>query len=257
MIIKKIFDSHLHIIDPHFPLVANAGYLPESFTVGDYLKRTDSFGIRGGAVVSGSFQAYDQGYLVDALSGLGSGFVGVTQLPPGTSAGEIGRLHELGVRALRFNLRRGMRLDLDEMIRLALLAFEVAGWHAELYVDSRELPDLAKLTNALPRLCIDHLGLSRAGFPNVMRLVERGAWVKATGFGRLDRAPTEAMLAISGINPDALLFGTDLPGTRAPTPCTGSDLELLCEALADESLVRKVLFDNAIALYRPAREPLS
>jgi len=28
-----LFDAHLHIINPRFPLVPNAGYLPPSFTV--------------------------------------------------------------------------------------------------------------------------------------------------------------------------------------------------------------------------------
>ena len=67
----RIFDAHFHIIDPRFPLVPNQGYLPEPFTVDDYRSRVS---VDGGAVVSASFQAYDQTYLVDALrvSGRGS-----------------------------------------------------------------------------------------------------------------------------------------------------------------------------------------
>lgn len=34
-----IFDAHLHVIDPRFPLVPNGGYLPEPFTAEDYLER--------------------------------------------------------------------------------------------------------------------------------------------------------------------------------------------------------------------------
>ena len=34
-----IFDGHLHIIDNRFPLIANNGYLPETFTCDDYLTR--------------------------------------------------------------------------------------------------------------------------------------------------------------------------------------------------------------------------
>jgi predicted TIM-barrel fold metal-dependent hydrolase len=29
---SKIFDAHLHIIDPRFPLIPNQGYLPDHFT---------------------------------------------------------------------------------------------------------------------------------------------------------------------------------------------------------------------------------
>ena len=57
-----VFDAHLHIIDPRFPLVASQGYVPEPFTVEDYRTRTAGLGITGGAVVSGSFQGFDQSY---------------------------------------------------------------------------------------------------------------------------------------------------------------------------------------------------
>ena len=103
----ELFDSHLHIIDPRFPLVANQGYVPEAFTAEDYLERVSSLGVRGGAVVSGSFQGFDQGYLVDALERLGGNYAGVTQLPSNVSEEEVLRLHAAGVRAVRFNLYRG------------------------------------------------------------------------------------------------------------------------------------------------------
>ena len=35
----KLFDAHLHIIAPGFPLVANHGYLPPFFTTDDYRRR--------------------------------------------------------------------------------------------------------------------------------------------------------------------------------------------------------------------------
>ncbi|NOZ83768.1 MAG: 2-pyrone-4,6-dicarboxylate hydrolase, partial [Epsilonproteobacteria bacterium] len=67
----KVFDSHFHIIDKNFPLVPNQGYLPDNFSVEDYKKRTENYNIVGGAVVSGSFQAFDQTYLLAALKKLG------------------------------------------------------------------------------------------------------------------------------------------------------------------------------------------
>ena len=102
----KIFDSHFHVIDKRFPLVSNEGYVPDEFSCEDYLERTKSFHIAGGAIVSGSFQALDQPYLIDALHGLGPCFVGVTQLPASVSDQEVLKLHAAGVRAVRFNLKR-------------------------------------------------------------------------------------------------------------------------------------------------------
>jgi predicted TIM-barrel fold metal-dependent hydrolase len=48
----RVFDAHLHVIDPRFPLIPNQGYLPDPFTVEDYLEKTSALDVRGGAVVS-------------------------------------------------------------------------------------------------------------------------------------------------------------------------------------------------------------
>jgi predicted TIM-barrel fold metal-dependent hydrolase len=246
----KVFDSHFHIIDARFPLVPNQGYLPDNFSCDDYLRAAGSFNLAGGAVVSGSFQAFDQGYLLASLAQLGPAFVGVTQLPASVSDEEILRLDAAGVRAVRFNLKRGGSEGVDKLENFARRVYEVAGWHAELYVDSRDLPDLFETLAALPAVCIDHLGLSKAGFPTLLRLVERGARIKATGFGRVDFDVKEALCAICAANPGALLFGTDLPSTRAPRPYSDDDLLLVWDVLG-EDLAKKILHDNAVAFYRP------
>lgn len=250
----RVFDAHLHIIDPRFPLQENNGYLPPPFAVEDYLDRVSGLGIVGGAVVSGSFQGFDQGYLLAVLSELNSSnpggrFVGVTQIPPDTGDDEIRRLDAIGVRAVRFNVRRGGSADIADLDRLARRVYEIAGWHAELYIDSRELPALLPTISALPAVSIDHLGLSRDGFGNLLRLVECGAYVKATGFGRVDLDPAEAMTRILEVNPHALVFGTDLPSTRAPRPFADTDLTALGERIGTRHL-QNVLWHNAVRLYR-------
>ncbi|MCA9661673.1 MAG: amidohydrolase family protein [Myxococcales bacterium] len=244
-----IFDAHLHIIDPRFPLVANQGYVPAPFPCERYLEHARRLGITGGAVVSGSFQAFDQGYLKEALARLGRGFVGVTQLPPTVTDAELRRLDRAGVRALRFNLRRGGSAGLADLDRLARRVHATVGWHAELYVDSAALDEVTATLVGLPAVSVDHLGLSRAGLPTLLRLVERGVRVKATGFGRIDMDPVEALQAIHAVDPGALMFGTDLPSTRAPRPFRDADVDLIRDALGDAG-ARRVLGDNARAFYR-------
>jgi predicted TIM-barrel fold metal-dependent hydrolase len=247
---RELFDAHLHIIDPRFPLVPNKGYLPEPFTVDDYLERTKSLSVVGGAVVSGSFQAFDQSYLIDALGRLGPSFVGVTQLPAAVPAGDVLRLHEAGVRAVRFNLYRGGSETLDDLEALAWRVHELAGWHAEFYVDSKDLPGLERRLAALPRISIDHLGMARDGCPALLRLVEGGAKVKAAGFGRVGErlGVAEALKQIAAVDPSALMFGTDLPGTRAERPFSEADIDLIVETLGG-ALARRVLRENALELY--------
>ncbi len=243
-----LFDAHLHIVDPRFPLVPNQGYVPEPFSVEDYMTRTAALEIVGGAVVSGSFQGFDQGYLLHALEQLGPRFVGVTQLAESVTDHELLRLHDAGVRAVRFNLRRGGRAALESLERLGSRVLSMLGWHSELYVDARDLPELEPRLRRLPRLSIDHLGLSREGLPSLVALVERGARVKATGFGRWDLDVPEALGTIARANPEALMFGTDLPSTRSRRPFADSDVDLVLDALGDD-LGRRVLHDNAVAFY--------
>src|SRR5690242_1145837 len=208
----RIFDAHFHIIEPRFPLVPNQGFLPDPFTVDDYRAR---FRADGGAVVSGSFQAYDQTYLIDALQRLGPTFVGVANVPPDISDEEVLRLRDAGVRAFRLNLHRGASLDGVEEQAHRLHA--LAGWHLEVYADVATLPPLD-----VPVLVLDHLGLT--GGEPLLEHVERGAYVKATRFGALD---IDVERTLAQIDPSRVLFGTDLPGTRSPRPFAPEDLDLV------------------------------
>ena len=246
----KLFDSHFHIIDESFPLVANQGYLPDHFSVTDYLARTKEYNVAGGAVVSGSFQGFDQEYLISALTQLGPDFVGVTQLPATTSDEELIKLNNARVRAVRFNLKRGGSEGIASLECLAKRVHEVVGWHAELYLDAKDLPELQRILIGLPAVCIDHLGLSSSGFTDLLSLVENGTFVKATGFGRVDFDVISAMQDIVAINPDALVFGTDLPSTRSPQPYSDNDYLMVIEALG-EAMAQKVFYENGINLYRP------
>jgi len=246
-----LFDAHLHVIDPRYPLIPNDGYLPPAFTAEDYRARISALGVTGGAVVSGSFQGFDQTYLLAALADLGAGFVGVTQLPVTAPDEQIRALAAAGVRAVRFNVRRGGSETLDQLDRLARRVHDLAGWHTELYIDAADLPDLAGTLATLPQVSIDHLGLSREGLPHLLRLVERGARVKATGFSRGDLDVPCALRAVARANPAALLVGTDLPSTRAPRPFADIDLDLIADALNDPDLTHAAFSGNATALYRP------
>jgi Amidohydrolase len=232
-----VFDAHLHIIDPRFPLVANQGFVPEPFTVENYRTATAALDIRGGAVVAGSFQGGSDPfmYLLHAIARLGPGFVAVVQPDRDMTAEKILELDAAGVRAVRFNLHRGGALDEG----LAMRVYEVAGWHSEVYADGRALAAHEARLRRLPRLVVDHLGLDDGALPILRRL---DCMVKATGFGRVD---LDVEATLRALDPAKLLFGTDLPGTRARRPFARADLELVAE------IAPAALAENARAWYRP------
>ncbi|MEU9132578.1 amidohydrolase family protein [Kitasatospora sp. NPDC048540] len=133
--------------------------------------------------------------------------------------------------------------------------YEVAGRHVELYLEALELADLLPVLSSLPAVSVDHLGLSAAGLPSLLRLVGSGAKVKARGFGRVSLDIDQTVRAIVRTNPTALMFGSDLPSTRAPRPFEDGEVQLLAE-LAGAANVNAVLHDNAAAFYRIAEHPL-
>lgn len=247
----KFFDSHFHIIDPVFPLFENQGFLPEYFTIDEYQQRLAAYNLAGGAIVSGSFQGLDQSYMLAALKTFGPSYVGVLQLEHEITDAEILKLNDAGIRGARFNMKRGVAQDLDDLEAFSKRIYELAGWHVELYIDSRELPSLKERLLKLPKVSIAHLGLSGEGFPTLLELAEKGVRIKATGYGRVDFPVAPAIRDLAAANPDILMFGSDLPSTRNPQPYADEDFLLIIDTLG-EDLAQKVFYDNAVAFYQPA-----
>jgi hypothetical protein len=82
------------------------------------------------------------------------------------------------------------------------------------------------------------------------KLAEKGIRVKATGFSRVDFEVKNVLKELYSANPKSLIFGTDLPSTRAPNPYSDNDFMLVVDALGEEG-ARDVLSRNAIEIYHP------
>ncbi|MEM1243312.1 MAG: amidohydrolase family protein [Pseudomonadota bacterium] len=245
----QIFDAHFHIIDKAYPLIPNQGYLPDEFTVDDYLACTQTLNISAGCIVSGSFQGYDQNYLIAALAKLGKNFVATTQLPFDATDETILFLNQQGIRGVRFNLYRGESIAAKSLLNFAKRVYELAHWHMEIYVDAKQLIELEATLLKLPSVSIDHLGLTKVGFNVLLRLVAKGIKVKASGFARVNFDVKTALTEIYAANPQSLIFGTDLPGTRAPRAFNASDIDLI-KTNFSEPAVKQIFWDNAMAFYR-------
>jgi predicted TIM-barrel fold metal-dependent hydrolase len=247
---EEIFDAHCHIIDKQFPIIANQGFIPDTFTLEDYQKQTTPLGITSGAIVSGSFHGYDQTYLRAVLPKLGPRWVGITQVPPTILDTEISSLALIGVRGLRFNIFRGRIDSVDDIVALANRAYSVGKWHAELYADAATLKPHVEKLSKLPQIVIDHMGMTEQGLPVLLDLIDAGAKVKLTGFGRVKMNVPKALEKIAARNPNALMFGTDLPSTRAQRPFEVSDIALIKSVLGPV-IAHKALWSNAIGVYKP------
>ena len=153
------------------------------------------------------------------------------------------------MRAVRFNVFRGRIDSVDDIVALATRCHSVAGWHSEIYADAAALkPHIDRLAK-LPKLSIDHLGMNGEGLPVLLDLVAAGWKVKATGFGRVKMDVPKVLEAVAKKSPDALVFGTDIPSTRAARPFETADIDLIERVLGRE-LAQKAFWDNPLALYR-------
>jgi predicted TIM-barrel fold metal-dependent hydrolase len=150
---------------------------------------------------------------------------------------------------VRFNLKRGGSEDVSHLDAMARRIHELAGWHVELYVDARDLDELIPTLVSLPAVGIDHLGLSRAGFPSLLKLAEQGVRVKASGFGRVDFNVPIALKDLYAANPQCLMFGSDLPSTRAARSYSDNDFRLVVDTLGEQA-ARRVFLENALDFYR-------
>lgn len=76
--------------------------------------------------------------------------------------------------------------------------------------------------------------------------------LKATGFGRIEVEPIAAIKELIDINPDAIMFGTDLPSTRAKRPFSEQDIELIQKHF-DEETQEKIFYKNTLKILQNFR----
>ncbi|HWL24627.1 MAG TPA: 2-pyrone-4,6-dicarboxylate hydrolase [Ureibacillus sp.] len=251
---QKIFDSHFHIIDPKFPLVENQGFVPDYYTANDYLKELQEMSIEvtGGAIVSGSFQGYHQDYFAEAISLLGEDFVGITQLPFDTTDEEILRLNDVGIKGIRFNLYRGQSASPKEIKDLSERVYKLCNWKTELYLNLQSVnEDIKDLMFTLPKVSIDHLGMHKCSIDTLKKIVNANIPIRLTGFGRVGYERDEIRQLITTLyseNPNSLIFGSDLPSTRAKYRFSYDDIQLVKETVGSEAQDR-IFFLNGESWY--------
>ena len=246
---QKLFDAHFHIFSPKYTLRPNNKFTPEYFEVENYRKRMAAVRLVGGTLITSSFQMDDDSYIKPTLKQLGKNYVAVISPPSDLTATNIRRLNSIGVRAIRINLFRSNLLTPRKIKEIADKVNEIAGWHSEFYLDAKQLKQLKPLLINLPCCCIDHLGIEKEALADILQLAACGVYVKASGFGRTNHNIESALHAIWRANPHALLFGSDLPSTRAKRSFSDYDIQLIKDCF-DQQAANKIFYENAYRLYK-------
>jgi predicted TIM-barrel fold metal-dependent hydrolase len=180
--------------------------------------------------------------------------------------------HAAGVRGLRANeFRRDGKpyyqngVGLKEIEPLLPLIADL-GWHLQLWIDARDLPELWPALERVPvPVVVDHMGrmehhhgTQHPGFQALLRGVGEGRlWAKLSGTYRLGATPRnydearpfhDALIAANSRN---LVWGTDWPHPRpeGPVPDAGRLLSIFLEWTPKSAERQAILADNPARLY--------
>ena len=260
-------DCHAHIFGPQdrYPYTPNRSYTPPEASTGAYFRMLGALGFDRAVIVQPSVYGIDNRCTHDAVVASGGNWRGVAVVEPCVTDSRLAELHAAGFRGVRINLlfKGGLQMETLEQIAHAI---QPLGWHVQLLLDGRDLPELAERLRKLPvDFVVDHmghmpasLGTGHAGFQTLLELLRGGrCWVKLSGAYRIaskpypydDAAPFARALVATA--PDKLVFGTDWPhpSISVPMPQDASLLDLLPVWAPDEATRRKILVDNPARLY--------
>jgi predicted TIM-barrel fold metal-dependent hydrolase len=190
----------------------------------DWQSRWAAAGISRGVVVQPSFFGTDNAEVLAAVAADPAHLRAVAVVDPGFGAEALAQLERGGVRALRLNVKSvadyGAYATADW---LALFSRARAlGWHAEVYVDTGRLPEIAPaFEHADIAVVFDHFGNPGEGeqsqdatFAAVARLARtRPVWAKLSAPFRLGGADPGALAArwVDAVGVGQLVWGSDWP----------------------------------------------
>ena len=154
-------DCHMHLYDEtRFPLAPTATFKPPHAPLADYREVQRALGLQRVIVVQATGYGFDNRCILDALAQTGASSRGVAIVPPDVSQEELARLHQAGVRGVRFMMIPGAGGPLA-WGSIEAMAARIAplGWHIDLQLDGRDLPARRALIGRLPcPVVIDHTG---------------------------------------------------------------------------------------------------
>ena len=271
-------DTHFHIFGPPelFPFLSTHEYTPPAAPLEHYLKMTEVIGMQRGVVVQPSVHGLDNSATLDAIAKSGGRFRGVARIDDKTSKSELQKLHEGGVRGVRFNLldrpRGNVKLDVLDRCVEHIAEFR---WSVDLHIDTKNLLEQERriLTMPIP-VVIDHMarvkpaeGLDQPAFRLLLDLLKpRHVWVKVSGADKICNTKVHSYCglpfievipfarAVIAVAPDRIIWGTDWPHSNnfvpGHTPNDGDLVDLLAAFTPDEQIRRKILVENPAMLYR-------
>jgi D-galactarolactone isomerase len=259
-------DTHIHIYDKRYPTAPTAASTPPDALAGDYPKVKTRLELTRTVVVQPSTYGTDNRCTLEGIAALGSESTrGVAVVDDTTSEAELAELTRGGMRGARFHMLPGGAIPWEKLDRVAARV-QGAGWHVQLQLDGRTLPEREAQVRSWPgRIVIDHVGKflepvapDHPAFRCLLRLVETGrVWVKLSAPYEVSRrgAPLyedvgELAKALVKAAPERMLWASNWPHPSVQEkPDDALLLDLLLDWAPAEATRRRILVDNPAELY--------
>ena len=263
-------DCHLHVFgDPaHYPdRHPNPVHKSLEATFEDALRMHRSVGFGRGVFVQPANYVTDHTYLKEALARVPRANYRATGImDDSVSDAELARLHDAGMRGVRFNFVRQFKMaPSPETFQRCVDRIAPYGWYAKLFIGADEIADYVGMFDKISKIpvLIDHMGRTPPGHPalatfvdllkrqNVWMLLSNGARMSAQAKGWDDMVALGREFYAAA--PDRCIFGTDWPHTHSQKEGGGPQehelIDLLYRFLPDAKARQAVLVDNPARLH--------
>ena len=262
-------DCHHHIYDSRFPTHKTATLRPTDASVEDYRALQNRLGLTRNVVVQPSTYGTDNRVTIEAISAFGiQNCRGVAVVNTEVSDDELIRMHQAGIRGIRFNLAQGGVTTPDMAPILAKKIVDM-GWHLQVNATADVIWEHKSIWSNLPIYVVfDHLGhipqphpFNHRTFALIQELIQKDrAYVKLAGFyNESEVGPpmysdsAELASAYVKVAPERCVWGSDWPHPTEGYDKKPNDADLLdafANVVSSHELRNKILVDNPARLYQ-------
>jgi len=276
-------DAHCHVFGPgaEFPYAPERKYTPCDASKAELFALRDHLGFSRNVVVQATCHGAGNRAMVDACLSAGGKARGVATVRRDVSEDELKRLHDAGVRGVRFNFVKRL-VDFTPKDELMEIAGRVAkhGWHVVIYFEAVDLSELWDFFTALPTtVVVDHIGrpdvrkpVDDPEFALFLKFMRENpnVWAKVSGAERLsvsgppalngEREPYRDFVPFARRVvedfPDRVIWGTDWPhpNLKDHMPDDGLLVDIIPHIAPTPELQRELLVLNPMRLYWPEEQ---
>lgn len=263
-------DAHCHVFGPgeQFPYSPKRKYTPCDASKHQLFALRDHLGFSRNVIVQASCHGTDNAALIDALEYAGELARGVAVVSPDITEQELQKMHDAGVRAVRFNFVKRLVDATPKEVFLGIAEkIKPLGWHIVVYFEAQDFDDIAPFLVELDtQIVIDHMGRPDVALgvdhPNFQKFVKLLAdnpqiWTKVSCPERLTQTPPDysdvvpfAKLLVETF-PNQVLWGTDWPhpNMKSHMPDDGHLVDVIPQIAPTPELQQALLIDNPMKLY--------